>query len=66
MLGGLLGLADDELQALEEEGVIATTFKLPFPPEVISKALKLPYDRYLEAGVLRAIEPDYRQQLGLE
>ncbi len=66
ILGGLLGLTDDELEALEEEGVIATTFKLPFPPEVVSKALKLPYDRYLEAGVLRAVEPDYRQQLGLE
>ena len=66
VLGGLLGLPDDELEALEEEGVIATTFKLPVPPEVLSKALKLPYDRYLEAGVLRAIEPDYRQQLGLE
>lgn len=66
VLGGLLGLADEELEALEEEGVIATTYKLPFPASVISQALKLPYDRYLEAGVLRALEPDYREQLGLE
>ena len=66
VLGGLLGLSDEELAELEEQGVIATKPNLPFPPELMSQALKLPYDRYLEAGILRALEPDYRQQLGLE
>ena len=66
MLGGLLGLSDDELAALEEQGVIATKPNLPVPPEIVSQALKLPYDRFLEIGTLRAIDEDYRQQLGLE
>ncbi len=66
VLGGLLGLSDDELAALEEEGVIASEPILPVPPEIVSQALKLPYDRFLEIGTLRAVEPDYQQQLGLE
>ena len=66
MRGGLLGLSDEELAELEEQGVIATRPNLPYPPELMSQALKLPYDRYLEAGILQALEPDYRQQLGLE
>ena len=66
VLGGLLGLSEEELAALEEEGVIASKPDLPFPPALMSAALKLPYDRYLEAGILRAIEPDFREQLGLE
>ncbi|MCH8850192.1 MAG: CoA transferase [Chloroflexi bacterium] len=66
VLGGLLGLSEQELAALEEEGVIASEPTLPFPAALLSAALKLPYDRYLEAGILRAVEPDFRAQLGLE
>ncbi|MEX1253355.1 MAG: CoA transferase [Dehalococcoidia bacterium] len=66
VLGGLLGLSDEELAALEEQGVIANAPNLPVPPAIVSAALKLPYDRFLEAGILRAIDPDYREQLGLE
>jgi crotonobetainyl-CoA:carnitine CoA-transferase CaiB-like acyl-CoA transferase len=66
VLGGLLGLSDEELASLEEQGVIATAPNLPVPPAIVSAALKLPYDRFLEIGVLQAIEPDYREQLGLE
>ena len=66
VLGGLLGLSDEELADLEEQKVIATRPDIPYPPEVISQALKLPYDRYLEAGIIRAVEADYRAQLGLE
>lgn len=66
VLGGLLGLSDEELDALEEQKVIATKPDIPYPPAIISAALKLPYDRYLEAGILRALEADYRRQLGLE
>ncbi len=65
VLGGLLGLSEDELAELEEQKVIATRPDLPYPPELMSQALKYPYDRYLEAGIVRAIEPDYREQLGL-
>ena len=66
VLGGLLGLSDAELTELEEQKVIATRPNIPYPPEVISQALKYPYDRYLEAGIIRAVEPDYEAQLGLE
>ncbi len=66
VLGGLLGLSDAELAELEEQKVIATRPDIPYPPEVISQALKYPYDRYLEVGIIRAIEPDYEAQLGLE
>jgi crotonobetainyl-CoA:carnitine CoA-transferase CaiB-like acyl-CoA transferase len=31
----------------------------------VSAALKLPYDKYIEHGILQAIEPDYREQPGL-
>lgn len=66
VLGGLLGLSDAELDELEAQGVIATRPNIPYPPQVISQALKLPYAQYLELGILRAIEEDYRAQLGLE
>ena len=66
VLGGLLGLSDDELAELEAQGVIATRPNIPYPPEVLSQALKLPYDQYLDLGILRAVEEDYREQLGLE
>jgi crotonobetainyl-CoA:carnitine CoA-transferase CaiB-like acyl-CoA transferase len=66
VLGGLLGLSDEELRALESEKVIATRPDIPYPPQVISQALKFPYEAYLEMGILRALERDYKEQLGLE
>jgi len=60
-----LGLGDEEIARLKEEGVIADQPNLPVPPQLISMALKLPYDRYVEAGILLAIETDYREQLGI-
>ena len=66
VLSGLLGLSDAEIAELEEQQVIATRPNIPYPPQVISAALKLPYDQYLELGILQALELDYKQQLGLE
>jgi crotonobetainyl-CoA:carnitine CoA-transferase CaiB-like acyl-CoA transferase len=66
VLGGLLGLSDEELAQLEADGVIATAPVLPIPAQYISMALKLPYDRFLELGTLHALEADYKQTLGLE
>lgn len=66
VLGGLLGLSDDELGELEEQKIIASRPDLPYPPELLSAVLKLPYDKFLENGTLRAVEPDYREQLRLE
>ena len=60
-----LGYADADIERLKDDGVIADKPNLPVPPQLLSMALKLPYDRYLEAGILQAIEPDYREQLGI-
>jgi crotonobetainyl-CoA:carnitine CoA-transferase CaiB-like acyl-CoA transferase len=66
VLSGLLGLSDAEIAELEEQQVIATKPNIPYPPQLITAALKLPYDEYLALGILQALEPDYREQLGLE
>ncbi len=65
VLQGLLGLSDDEMAALEEEKVIGTAPELPVPIDLIGPILHLPYEQFLEMGMVQAIEPDYRQQLGL-
>jgi len=65
VLSGLLGMSDAEIDDLEAQRVIATKPILPVPPEIVSQALKLPYDQFLAAGILQAIEPDYETQLGL-
>ncbi len=66
VLSELLGMSDEEIAALEEEKVLATKPNIPYPPQLISAALKLPYDKYVELGILQAIEPDYKGTLGLE
>ena len=65
VLGGLLGMSDAEIDELEAQGVIASKPNLPVPPQYVSQALKLPYEQYLEIGILRALEANYEAQLGL-
>jgi crotonobetainyl-CoA:carnitine CoA-transferase CaiB-like acyl-CoA transferase len=65
VLQGLLGLSDEGLAALEEERVIGTEPDLPAPVELLGLALQLPFEEFVEMGAVRAIEPDYREQLGL-
>jgi hypothetical protein len=60
-----LGYSDGEIAKLREDKVIAEQPNLPVPPQLVAMALKLPYDRYLENGILQTIDPDYREQLGL-
>jgi crotonobetainyl-CoA:carnitine CoA-transferase CaiB-like acyl-CoA transferase len=60
-----LGYSDAEIGALAEAAVIADKPNLPVPPQIVAMALKLPYDRYIEHRILLAIEPDYREQLGI-
>ena len=60
-----LGYADDEIAKLKEDAVIATEPALPVPAQFVAAALKLPYDRYIEHGILHAIDEDYREQLGI-
>jgi crotonobetainyl-CoA:carnitine CoA-transferase CaiB-like acyl-CoA transferase len=60
-----IGYADDEIAKLKEDAIIADNPNLPVPAQFVAMALKLPYDRYIEHHILQAIEPDYREQLGL-
>jgi hypothetical protein len=60
-----IGYSVDEIAKLKEDAVIATEPVLPVPAAFVSAALKLPYDRYIEHGILQAIEVDYREQLGI-
>jgi benzylsuccinate CoA-transferase BbsF subunit len=60
-----LGLGYDDITRLKAEGVIAEQPNLPVPAQYVSMALKLPYDSYLEVGILQAVELDYREQLGI-
>ncbi len=60
-----IGYDDADIARLKDEGVIADAPKLPVPPQVVSMALKLPYDRYLEHDILLAVEADYSEQLGI-
>jgi crotonobetainyl-CoA:carnitine CoA-transferase CaiB-like acyl-CoA transferase len=60
-----LGYSDEEIASLREQGVIANEPALPVPPALVAMALKLPYERYLEHGILQAVDADYREQLGI-
>jgi hypothetical protein len=51
---------------MREDKVIAEGPASAIPPQLISAALKLPYDRYMEPGILLRIDSDYKQQLGIE
>lgn len=74
VLQGMLGLSDEELASLEEEGVTGRDPTLGLPEGVTWEAVKdlvkgmfqLPLEEMLEMGAVQAVEPDYRQQLGLE
>ncbi len=60
-----IGYTDEAIAAMKESGAIGTEPTLAVPANLVSMALKLPYDRYIEHGILQAIEPDYREQLGI-
>jgi crotonobetainyl-CoA:carnitine CoA-transferase CaiB-like acyl-CoA transferase len=60
-----IGMSEDEIRRLQEQKVIGDTPDIPVPPQLISMALKLPYEQFVEIGVLQAVEPDYREQLGI-
>jgi hypothetical protein len=60
-----IGYSDSEIAQLAESKVIAQQPATPVPPQVISMALKLPYQFYVPAGILHAIDEDYRERLGI-
>jgi crotonobetainyl-CoA:carnitine CoA-transferase CaiB-like acyl-CoA transferase len=60
-----IGYSEEQIAKLKEDDVIAQEPKLPVPAQYVAAALKLPYDRYLEHGILQAVDTDYREQLGI-
>lgn len=60
-----IGYGDEQIAQLAADGVIDTKPRIPVPGNLIAMALRLPYDRYVEAGILRRIDADYREQLGI-
>jgi len=65
VLKGLAGLTDDDLASLREQHVIGDRPE-PSPSPVQARAMvELPLDVLIEAGAIRAVESDYREQLGL-
>ncbi len=69
VLQTLAGVSDEELADLEARQIIGTAPILEIPPDAdimeLLAQLLFPLDRMLEQGSMRALEPDYRQQLGL-
>ncbi|MEE8370302.1 MAG: CoA transferase, partial [Dehalococcoidia bacterium] len=66
VLQGLLGLSDEELAGLEEEKAIGDAPVFAAPVEAIRANLQWPLEALLEMGALAAIEPDYKEQLGID
>jgi crotonobetainyl-CoA:carnitine CoA-transferase CaiB-like acyl-CoA transferase len=66
VLHGLLGLADDEIAALEERKVIGDTPILGVPLDVMRMFVQWPLATYQQMGALGGLETDYKEQLGLE
>jgi crotonobetainyl-CoA:carnitine CoA-transferase CaiB-like acyl-CoA transferase len=66
VLQGLLGLTDDELGELQEAKAIGDTPEFGPPVQVMRMMVQWPLTSYLQMGALAALEPDYKQQLGME
>jgi crotonobetainyl-CoA:carnitine CoA-transferase CaiB-like acyl-CoA transferase len=60
-----IGYSDEQIAKLKEDAVIGDQPNLPVPAQFVARALQLPYDRYIESRILQALEPDYREQLGI-
>jgi hypothetical protein len=66
VLQGLLGLTDDEVAHLEEQKVIGDTPEGAVPLPVMRMFVQWPTTSYLNMGALQALEPDYREKLGIK
>lgn len=65
VLGGLLGLSEEELSRLEEQGVIGQTPVVMPSIEVMRMFVQWPVATFEQMGWVSALEPDYKEQLGL-
>lgn len=66
VLQGLLGLSDEELAELQEAKAIGDTPEFAVPLEVMQMMVQWPLTTFLQMGAVRALEPDYKQQLGID
>jgi len=66
VLQGLLGLSDEELARLQQQKVIGDAPDFALPVDVMRMFVQWPTTTFLQMGALAALEPDYKQQLGLE
>ena len=60
-----LGYSESEIAELRENKAIGEAPAAAIPPQLISAALKLPYERYIEHGILQDLDPNYKQRLGI-
>ncbi len=65
VLQGLLGMSDDEVAKLEEQKVIGDTPEPAVPLPVMRMFVQWPTTSYLQMGALQALEPDFKEQLGI-
>ena len=66
VLQGLLGLSDDELAELHEAKVIGDTPQFAVPVQLMRMMVQWPLTSFLQMGALAALEPDYKQHLGID
>ena len=66
VLQGLLGLSDDDLAELQEANVIGDTPQFAVPVQLMRMVVQWPLTSLLQMGALAALEPDYKQQLGID
>jgi len=65
VLQGLLGLSDEELAALEAQGVIGETPVVQPSIEIMRMFVQWPVSTFQQMGWVRALERDYKEQLGI-
>lgn len=66
VLSELLDMSDDEIKELEEKKVIGDEPESAVPLPVMRMFVQWPLTSYQQMGALGPIEPDYREQLGIE
>jgi crotonobetainyl-CoA:carnitine CoA-transferase CaiB-like acyl-CoA transferase len=66
VLQGLLGLSEEEVTRLEEEGVIGTEPVLAWPLPIARQFVVQPLVSFKQIGAVLDMEPDFKEQLGLE